>query len=88
LTIISDYGKIVMMNNSTLKTRKTYKMRRVGREVNALEVTVPAALVEQYASREGMTIEEFIQEHKILWQSNDANNISVEFVKEKVEIIK
>ena len=86
MTIISDCGKIMMVNTTILKTKKTYKMRRVGREVNALEVTVPASLIEQYASREGISAKEFIQEYKILWTGNE-DNISVEFVKEKVEAI-
>ena len=72
----------MMMNN----TQRTYKMHKVSPKVNAIEVTVPTIIVKQYASRQGMTVEEFIQEYKIAWYGN-TENVSVEFVKEKSEII-
>ena len=70
------------MNN----IQRTYTLRKRLRSINSIQVTVPLSLIEPYASKEGLTVEEFIREYKIQWIRN-TDNISVEFVKEKVEII-
>lgn len=70
------------MNNM----RRTYTLRKRLHAINSIQVTVPLVLIEPYASKEGLTVEEFIREYKIQWVRN-TDNISVEFVKEKVAII-
>uniref|UniRef100_A0A6M3X857 Uncharacterized protein n=1 Tax=viral metagenome TaxID=1070528 RepID=A0A6M3X857_9ZZZZ len=66
--------------------QRAYTLRKRLRTVNSIQVTVPLSLIEPYASQEGLTVEEFIKEYKIQWIKN-TDTISVQFVKEKVEII-
>lgn len=60
---------------------KTYKIRRVNTKERSMETTVPIDIVQRQASKEGVTIDEFLRDFKIEWRYNGFDGILLRFVR-------
>jgi len=47
--------------------KKAYRMQTVGIDGNTVRTSVPRAIVEREARKQGLTIDEFISKYKLVW---------------------
>ena len=62
-----------------MRYTRVYKMRFPITGRNYIIIGVPHELVEQQAHTKGLTIDEFIQQYRIVWEYNDSGAIQVTF---------
>lgn len=60
--------------------KKSYKMRRVGRDRSTLEVSIPASVVEREASNASLPLEEFLEQYRAEWLFDNFGGAFVRFV--------
>jgi hypothetical protein len=60
--------------------QKTYKMRQQGRENKNVVVSIPPEIVEKEARTHNLSIDEFVQQYRVLANFNGFEGILYKFV--------
>lgn len=77
-------GKPMKMNDTIIIEekdvyKKSYRIRKTGREGSSLETTIPREVFEREARRVGLTVEEAIQKLVAVWRFNSFRGLHLTF---------
>ena len=58
---------------------KKYRVRQTGKDGSSLETTIPPEAFEREARRQGMTVEEAVNQLKAVWRFNSFKGLHLSF---------